>query len=953
MEMHGNETMINEFVSESRDHLETIEPDLLELERDGDRVSPEVINRVFRAMHSIKGASGFFGFDALTRLTHAMENVFMKFRDKEIFPDPQKTDILLAGVDVVKKMLMDIHASHNIRFDDELAGINAILNGKPPSLPVQPTPLTAKPRHKIIAENIDPKSESVVIQTAAGLFHLRIKGPPGLEDAELELNEAHIAAAHENRSHTLYAAWAVLENGLIEGYWQPRAFFSEIDAIGRCIYSDFSEDMTAKRETLRYGRTVFHVFFGTIIKPDLIEYSLKIPEHRVGIVDLQVLTPFLSEKPECRALTEPPPAAMPGPVSTPSDQNKPKAPETIRVNVELLDRLMNLAGELVLGRNQLRQELETPVRQNPKLCALMQTIDGVTSDIQQDIIRMRMQPIGNLFNKLNRIVRDLSHTLEKQAELFLEGTDVELDKTLLEGLSDPLTHLIRNCMDHGIESPAEREKTHKPPSGSIHVKAFHRDGQISIVVSDDGRGVSPDEIAKKAVKSGALGSEKAGKMTDAEKIDLILLPGFSTAKKITDISGRGVGMDVVKTNIEKLGGTLQIESVPGKGLSIYIRLPLTLAIIPSLVVGTAGQQFAIPQVNIKELVWIKAADVSGRIEKLGDAFVLRLREDLLPLVRLADILDLDRSFVNTNTFDRWPDHRQRLTDRRTISAITDTARGKNSSPARGFMDRRQNWRGDLNVVVLRVGTHLFGLIVDELFNNEEIVVKPLSNHVKKAKCFAGATIMGDGRVAMILDASGIAHYSGLNFSDINLEERQRQANIARLYQTSSARRRSVLIFNNAIDEYFALPLNAIARLESIDSKDIYNLGGKSVMNYRGEGLSLVYMEEILPAGGFPGNLEEVFVIIPKTTHIKAGIIASRIFDTVTVDIDVKEESALIRGISGTAFIENRLVRFINPDDLPMLIDKALTTNNTNAAKTFLPAGYTGASYHDNASICNI
>ncbi len=588
---------------------------------------------------------------------------------------------------------------------------------------------------------------------------------------------------------------------------------------------------------------------------------------------------------------------------------------------------MNYAGELVLGRNQLRQELETLAYKNPKLGIVMQNVDSVTSEIQQDIMQMRLQPVGNLLNKLSRVVRNLSRQLSKESALFIEGKEVELDKAILEGLSDPLTHLIRNCLDHGIEMPDERKKAGKPTSGAIHVSAFHEGGQVNIVVTDDGRGIDPDELIQKAIKSGIIDTERAKRMTESEKINLILLPGLSTAEKITDISGRGVGMDVVKTNIEKLGGNLEIESTAGKGTTVKIRLPLTLAIIPSLIVGVAGLRFAIPQVSVKELVCIRAGEASAKIEAIGDAVVLRLRESLLPLVRMADILDLERTFVHHETAKQMPEQRERLADRR--QNRPDSGYGTHSSGPQqphqrsNETDRRQNRHGDINVAVLRVGINLFGLIVDELFNNEEIVVKPLSKYVKESKCFAGATIMSDGRVAMIVDATGIAEFSQLSFAEISAEECRRHKEETRRPKTVIGRQPSVLIFNNAYNEHFALPLDSISRLEKIYSKDVHKMGTRIYMNYRGNGLPLIYLEDILPVCAFPNDIEEFFVIIPKTNDLHAGIVVSRIFDTVEVNVAIQKDNGTHPGISGSAFMQEHLIQFIDPAGMLQLIKEEL------------------------------
>ncbi len=302
--------------------------------------------------------------------------------------------------------------------------------------------------------------------------------------------------------------------------------------------------------------------------------------------------------------------------------------ETLRVHVSLLENLMNLAGELVLSRNQLMQAISQG--DEHEVLNAGQRIDLVTSELQEAIMLTRMQPVGNIFNKFPRVVRDLARDLGKEIELILEGKEVELDKTIIEGLSDPLTHLVRNSADHGIESPEERIAKGKNPTGKIILKAYHAAGQVNIEIKDDGRGIDAEKIVNKAIAKGLITEEQAKGMNEKEKLNLIFLPGLSTAEKISDVSGRGVGMDVVKSNLDKLGGQVDIETEKDKGTTIRIKLPLTLAIIPSLLVSVGEERFAIPQVNVDELIEVPASQVEERIEKVGDADVLILRGELIP-----------------------------------------------------------------------------------------------------------------------------------------------------------------------------------------------------------------------------------------------------------------------------------------------------------------------------------
>ncbi len=359
----------------------------------------------------------------------------------------------------------------------------------------------------------------------------------------------------------------------------------------------------------------------------------------------------------------------PGNISESSKQTTADLATTLRVNVEVLESLVNLAGELVLSRNQLREALASNDMRGVN--AGTQRVSLVTSELQEAIMQTRMQPIGNVFSKFPRIVRDLSKEQGKDIQLLLEGKEVEMDKTLLEGLNDPLTHMIRNACDHGIETPEVRRINGKPPSGKIFMRAFHEAGQVVVEITDDGKGIDPTIIASKAISKGLVSAEKVLGMSDSEKKALIFLPGLSTSEVISDVSGRGVGMDVVKANLDRLGGKIEIDSEVNRGTRFCIKLPLTMAIIPSLVVAVSGERFAIPQINVLELTRIPAAEICKRVEIVSDAEVMTLRGKLIPLVSLAKVLGIKRNVSFPETGETRPDQRQGLADRRSTKYRAD------------------------------------------------------------------------------------------------------------------------------------------------------------------------------------------------------------------------------------------------------------------------------------------
>jgi two-component system chemotaxis sensor kinase CheA len=612
---------------------------------------------------------------------------------------------------------------------------------------------------------------------------------------------------------------------------------------------------------------------------------------------------------------------------------------------------MTLAGELVLSRNQLLQSITSSDHRGSEIAG--QRIDLITSELQEAIMLTRMQSIGNVFNKFPRVVRDLAQTLGKQIDLTLEGKDVELDKTIIEAIGDPLTHLVRNSVDHGIETPSVRQQAGKNPTGQIFLKAYHEAGQVNIEITDDGKGLDGDKLAAKAMQKGLISEEQAKLVSARERTNVIFLPGFSTAEKVTDVSGRGVGMDVVKTNLDQLGGIIDIDSEPGKGTTIRIKLPLTLAIIPCQIVLTGGERYAIPQVNLEELLRIPADQVQHRIERVGDADVVRLRGNLLPLIRLSDVIGVEPQYTDPESGETRPDRRQSLSDRRSkksplFAEETDASADASAEPQnepdgeqvrRKIKERRFHANSALNVVVVSTGAMKYGLVVDELNDSEEIVVKPLGRDLKKCKGYAGATIMGDGRVALILDVSNIAHMAGLT----SIEGSARAAEIAQAEQEAVRARQdkqALLIFRSALDEQFAAPLNLVERIEKIKRTDVENLGGKRVIKYRGGSLPLFSIDEVAMVNPLAES-DNMLVIVFNVAKREVGLLAMGPVDAQEVKLDVDGITLRQDGIMGSAIINDtttmlvdiyEIVKILNPQ---WFEDPKIPENEGGEASTIL------------------
>ena len=531
----------------------------------------------------------------------------------------------------------------------------------------------------------------------------------------------------------------------------------------------------------------------------------------------------------------------------------------VRIDVHLLDQLMTLAGELVLSRNRLTQIANQ--LDNPDLMSANQHMSLVVTDLQEQIMKTRMQPIGNVFNKFPRIVRDLAKGAEKQVQLRIEGAETELDRSIIESIKDPLTHMVRNSIDHGIEAPDVRVQKDKSAAGTLLMRAYHEGGQVIIEIVDDGAGIDPVKLKNKSIEKGLITEAQADAMSDHEALMLIFQPGFSTAEKVTNISGRGVGMDVVKTNIEKLGGTVELKSKPDVGTTVKIKIPLTLAIIPALIVESAGQRYAIPQVNLVELVHLSKEAVENDIQVIGNSEFYRLRGEILPITRLREALNLPK-------------------------------------------DSDSDRQNTMNIVVLKAGERAFGLVVDSISDSEEIVVKPLGNHLKHIHAFAGTTLMGDGRVALIIDAVGITASSSMKGEDAIAQ--------TTVVAGSGAEdeRQFLLLCSVGPDEVFALPLALVNRLDKIPATDIEFVGGKEVVQYRGHSMPVIRIENFLPVTPLPEQ-EDYHLIVFNMNDQDVAFLVSNIEDSIDIAVEVEEHTFKQEGILGSAIIKDKTTLFLD------------------------------------------
>jgi two-component system chemotaxis sensor kinase CheA len=732
--------VIREFLAESHENLSRLDQEIVELEKKpGDR---DLLDSIFRCIHTIKGTCGFFAFSTLEKITHQAESLLSQLRDGSRQLEPRLISLILETVDATRAVLIAI----------EETGREG-------------------------TEAFDELTERLRKEVESG------------------------------------AGGAALVT------CQPRAMQNSAD-----------------------------------------------PQKDAG---------------NC----ESPPNGVEAPfASAIADAN-------VRVGVILLDKLMDLVGELVLARNQILQFDAT--REDSDFNATSQKLNLITSELQEGVMKTRMQPIGSVWTKLPRLVRDISVSLGKQVQFHLEGAETELDRTIIEAIKDPLVHLVRNACDHGIELPDVRVRAGKPAHGTLTLRAFHEGGQVNIELLDDGAGIDVQRVKQKAIEKGLLRAEDALKLSERDAFNLIFQPGFSTAAAVTNVSGRGVGMDVVKSNIEKIGGAIDLNSRAGEGTSIKLRIPLTLAIIPGLVVGSGGERFVIPQGSLVELLCFDAESVAEHIDYVGGTAVCRRRGSLLPIVNLNHLLGIE-------------------------SRVQSDA---------------------VCIVVVQAEDRQFGLWVDDISDTQEIVVKPLGKQLKNLSVYAGATIMGDGRVALILDVPGVGQYSGV-LSD-SQEHARRPVGQQPL---NEAERQSLLLFDCGSFQRLALPVSHVARLEEFPLSSIERAGGRQAVQYRGQILPLVSLSSILePDSKTKPPRDPAPAIVLNNGAQSVGIIVDNI-------IDIAEDSATIttrstrKGLLGSAIVSQQVTDFLDLDYVkrvardeqePMQACGAVTRDDSNEPETAL------------------
>jgi two-component system chemotaxis sensor kinase CheA len=845
--------LLREFLTETAESLAVLDVELVKLEQNPN--DPELLGNIFRLVHTIKGTCGFIGLPRLERVAHAGENVLGKVRDGELEVTPEAVSIILECLDRVRSLtaaLEEAGAEPEGDDSDLIQRLNALADGAPAA---KPAPKPAKAEAKKPKAEPKPEPQAEAKPAKGGSLYDRIGGMSVI-DSVVEVFVGRASADERLKPFFEGVNLDVLQGNL-------REFFS--NKLGGPDSYKGPGLAEAKRILNERGLTdsLCDVAFGHV------EASLTALEVAAAS-RAEVLTILAGLREEiggaaAAAAPAPAPAAKAKPAAKPAatkaegegDENKKEsavAQQSIRVNVDLLENLMTMVSELVLTRNQVLQILRT--QKDSPFAAPLQRLNHVTSELQEGVMKTRMQPIGNAWSKLPRLVRDLSLECGKKIDLVMLGAETELDRQVLEMIKDPLTHMVRNSADHGLETPDERRRAGKNETGKITLNAYHEGGHIIIEIADDGKGLSTEKIKAKALQNGLASETELAEMSLQQIQQFIFKAGFSTAAKVTSVSGRGVGMDVVRTNIEKIGGTIEMRSTEGSGTTFVIKIPLTLAIVSALIVECAGERFAIPQISVVELVRA-AANSDTTVEQIKDTPVLRLRNRLLPLVSLRKLLKLEAN---------------------------DEQAGQGSF-----------------IVVAQVGTYSFGIMVDRVFDTEEIVVKPVAPILRDISMFSGNTILGDGSVIMILDPNGIASASGqINATHGDAAEQQQ------VRDGRSGEKVPLILFRAGNAAPKAVPLALVARLEEIDRKTIERSNDRHVVQYRGQLMPLVAMVEGME---MPAEGRQPVLVFSDRQH-SMGLLVDEIVDIVEDRLEVELSSAS-PGRLGSAIVAGKATDIID------------------------------------------
>ena len=906
-----NDALKNEFLVESFENLSSITEDLTTIEKNPD--DKDLLNKIYRTVHTMKGSASFLGYKKLQELTHSSENLLDAIREGDKKINSGIIDTLFQSFDICNAILKSIE-DNNSEGDSDISGITKVLDSL---LKEDELSLTDADAQEDTTDEVEDAFDD-----EDDMQDMIASHKESSEAIDNTREEDKASNTDEDTDDSISAAALESMQELINEGKLSQDAISDLGGTSSEESNETSEDEgefnQAALDSLRELAAD-----GSIDPSILAELEAEAkgqaapakevkeaPVETASVPEKSIAEKPIAEKPKMETPKEPVKAtgakapkeiANTSPASEGGDDASKKsiADSVVRVNVNILDKIMNTVGELVLNRNQILQFSNN--NNNSELSRLALQLNTITSELQSDVMSTRMQPIGSVLTKFERLVRDFARSTDKKIQLKLSGQDTELDKTLIEAIKDPLVHIVRNSCDHGLEVASERVANGKNELGTLSIKAYNESGQVTIEISDDGKGLNRARILDKAIEKGIIKAENASGLSDQQVFGMIFSPGFSTAEKITNISGRGVGMDVVKTNIEKIGGSVSLNSKEGEGTTFKLKIPLTLAIVPALIVKSLGESFAIPQLNLVELVRLETDEEKAQIVQVQGSEFLKLRGNLTPVFRLNDVLNLNEVNERTKKLAHSVD-----------TSFTNTS--QKNSQNKSTLETLESE----NIAILSAEGHDFGIIVDEILDTEEIVVKPLNNAFKNLSIFGGATIMGDGKVALILDALGFLNQFS---SDREKRTEDIQQSVETVHSDDIGEEQENILFRLNDNRIYAVPLTLVTRLEEFSKKNVEMTGKQPIVRYLNAPMPLINVEKTLQLGAL-SLLEEkeqtqLPCIVTTIRNKNYGIIVQEIMDISIDNVQIDATAVDREGILGTVFIGDRTVSLL---DLYKIID---------------------------------
>ena len=845
---------LDDFEVEARAHIERIEASFLDVESlAGDT---DLMNSVFRTAHSLKGTAGFFSLEKIVAIAHELESVFSQIKDGKLHISDEITDVVLQSVDYLRDLVDNLRGSDSIDTN-------------------------------VIIDRLKGYSISSASTGSSGGGVEAVSLPFDCKDPDTEM----FLADATRHGHRIYYVKIGFNRGLGKFYSNPEGLFDSIQSIGVIVEALVSgngdevirdADPAGLAEKIikalsEYDTTTLELLVTSVLESELFSIATEIDEKNVYLVSRETVFGEKSGKG---------PEAATGLPEGSGNNDQPKAQTgqaqkaeqargnnfLIHLDISVINGLLDLANEMVLARNQLLSTASEYKESVTGLAPILHDLNRLTSEIQEKVMITRMQPISVIFGKFPRIIRDTAKALKKDIEIEILGGDVTLDKYLLDALTDPITQLVKNSADHGVEASDRRAGLGKPAKGKIRLNAYMRDGSAIVEVSDDGAGIDTEAVKKKALERGLVTEEMLSTMSESDVFALILEPGFSTAKKVTNLSGRGVGMDIVKTNIIRLGGSIEIESVVDRGTTMRLRMPLTLSVVRALIVAVDSVLYAVPEMNVERIVRIRRDLSSKRLERVNDSLVLILDDRLIPVVTMEEI----------------------------------NAKAKGMEPPSSAYLLEKSQRPDVaKCLVLKAGDRIFALLIDDAKDTEQALVKPLPVFLKNCFCYSSVTVLGNGDAIAILDAEGILRLTGVIGA-------LRELSSEGIKAKSETEEKQYIIFVGAGTEYYALETSEISRIETVSAESIQEVGNGRFVCIAGEAVRVVKPENYAPVRNrrYPG--EKLYLLTLKNTTSPIGLLANKVLDKVEAAFIYDNDRILSDFVFGTSTYNERMIIFLNP-----------------------------------------